>query len=153
MDKLLREDVTDLLVIFTSLPATILKGFTAKTEQKLNLTQKKTLLFIYQHEGFPMKYYSKLANLESGSFTYAANELEKKGLIRRLVSDDDHRKTGLALTEKGRETAVSMYEQLHTHVFDRLSVLTQDEMRKFFRALRILNETQEKIAAGMNAKG
>jgi DNA-binding MarR family transcriptional regulator len=145
MNEKMRKDVTDMLAIFTAMPATLLKGLCIETEHRINFTQKKTLLFIYQHEGMPMNYYSKMANLESGSFTYAAKGLEEKGLIKRVESFDDHRKTGLVLTAKGRKTAARMYKMMEAHVYRRLDALTEEERRRFYSAIRVLYDTKMKV--------
>jgi len=93
----------------------------------------------------PMNYYSKMANLESGSFTYAAKGLEEKGLIKRVESFDDHRKTGLVLTAKGRKTAARMYKMMEAHVYRRLDALTEEERRRFYSAIRVLYDTKLKV--------
>ena len=151
MSERMRKDVTDMLVLFTALPATLLKGLNIETEKKINLTEKKTLLFIFQHEGMPMNFYSRMANLESGSFTYTAKGLEKKGLIKRVESFDDHRKTGLVLTERGRATAAMMYGKMEAHVYRLLDVLTEEELRRFYSAIRVLYDTKSKVEAGLQA--
>lgn len=140
--EMTREELTDLLVLYASVPGTIIKNAISKTNADMNMTQKRTLLFLYRHEGLPMKYYSRMVNLESGSFTYAAHALEQKGLIERRESPDDHRKKSLILTPKGRAAAAALHAQLADHLEGILSVLTPAEKKKLFSALQVLYETR-----------
>ena len=153
MSDRIRKDVTEMMAIFTLLPEILMKGLYLESEYKINHTQKKTLMFMYQHEGMPMNYYSKLTNLESGSFTYAAKGLVKNGLIRRVESSDDHRKTGLVLTAKGRQVAEMLYKEMEVHVYRLLDVLTEEDRRRFYSAIRVLYDTKSKIEAGMQNDG
>ena len=45
----------------------------------------------------------KALNIPHSTLTSAVNRLERKGLLRRVVSDKDRRSYGLVLTSEGRE--------------------------------------------------
>lgn len=72
----------------------------------------------------------------SGSMTSRLNSLEKQGLIRREVSEDDRRGRQVALTKKGR-TVIEKVMAHHVATQDNLlSVLNEREKTQLIRLLR-----------------
>ena len=140
------KNATEMFLVNASWLSTFIKRALASLEPDLNTTQKRTLLCLRQLGGLPMKRYSQMVSLQSGSFTYAAEALEKKGLVRRQKSEDDHRKRDLILTEQGRVVAQNLHEQLEAWIERELAPLTAAQRRKLMQAFSILEEISQKIA-------
>ena len=64
-----------------------------------NGAQGRILYVLWQEDGVPIKTISEKCGLAITSLTIMLERMEKQGLIRRVQSDDDKRKTLLYLTE------------------------------------------------------
>ena len=64
-----------------------------------NGAQGRILYVLWQEDGVPIKTISEKCVLAITSLTTMLERMEKQGLIRRVQSDDDKRKTLLYLTE------------------------------------------------------
>jgi mobile rSAM pair MarR family regulator len=64
-----------------------------------NGAQGRILYVLWQEDGVPIKTISEKCGLAITSLTTMLERMEKQGLIRRVQSDDDKRKTLLYLTE------------------------------------------------------
>ncbi len=122
---------------------TLLDGIKINTPVQLNLSEGKTLMFLYKHDGKSMSEYSKKVGLSKGSFTYVANCLVKKGFIERESVTDDRRKYALILTQEGKNVAKKIDLQFSQHISEKVSQLEEDDLNKLENALEIIIATTE----------
>ncbi len=116
-------------------------GFNAAEGFPLNKTEFITVMELRMYPGMPMKHYQCAAGIESGSFTYLADDLEKKGIATRVPAADDKRKTMLELTEAGTRMADTLTARADAHVAAKLSSLTDEQRQRFLSAMAVLEET------------
>ena len=83
----------------------------------------------------------KVLHLPNSTLTNAINRLEKRTLVRRVISQRDKRSFGLELTEKG-ELAQKEHKEGETKLYKRiLNSLTDEERKIFLKCLhKIINE-------------
>ena len=75
------------------------KILNTKNVDAFNGAQGRILYVLWQEDGVPIKTISEKCGLAITSLTTMLERMEKQGLIRRVQSDDDKRKTLLYLTE------------------------------------------------------
>lgn len=131
-----------------SLKKTLISNFNHDDKIPLNSTEARTLMMIFKEEGKSMNYYSGIVDLENGSFTYAADILEKKGLIVREDDLYDRRKKILVLTDSGRQMTKQLEDELESHFAQKLSALSEKDKAKLFHAVSDLKEINDKIKKG-----
>ena len=106
----------------------------------LNKTEFVTLMELKANPGKPMKHYQCASGIESGSFTYLADDLEKKGYVRRVPAADDKRKTVLELTDTGSRMADVIHARVEAHVSEKLAVLTDSQRADLASAMSVLDD-------------
>jgi len=121
-------------------------GYKPVNNHDLNSTEGKTLMFVFQNEGQPMKSYCEKIDLETGSFTYAVDKLEEKGLVMRQSDECDRRIRVLMLTEKGRSVANSLKRQFDDYVNSKLNRLTDHDRKRLVEAMTIIKETSIQLS-------
>ncbi len=121
-------------------------SFKPQFEVQLKKNEIKTLMELHFFPGKPMKHYIDFLDMESGSFTYLADKLEKKELIRRIASQEDKRKTVLELTDKGSELTNKMMEMFNSHVTDLISNLDDAGLKELQSAI----DSLERIYRDLN---
>ena len=119
-------------------------GFTPEIGVPVNHTEFRTLMELYFRPGMPMKHYAYTVGLECGSFTYLADRLEEKGLIRRCAAQD-RRCTALALTPQGDSAAKALRAQFDAHVAERLEALSAKEREELGAAVRTIEHTLKQL--------
>jgi len=134
-----------MLEILPSMLRTLRQGFRPDMDIKLNASERKTLMYLFRNEGLPMTHYSLLNDMEKGSFTYATDNLEKKGLIMRESCPCDRRKKMLVLTTYGRKVAGNIKCQFDRHLAERLSVLSDKDRSELEAAISIIADIQIKL--------
>ena len=92
-----------------------------------------------------MTEYSNLLTLEKGSFTAIANNLEKKGLIKRTQMYDDKRKNALFLTDKGRELTSELDYSFKKRTAEKLSSLNTEDLIELENAITTITEVFDKM--------
>ena len=78
------------------------KVLSAKNIDAFNGPQGRILYVLWQEDGVPIKFVSEKSGLAITSLTTMLERMEKQGLIQRVQSEKDKRKTLLHLTEKAR---------------------------------------------------
>jgi len=144
MKKLELEAIQNMLRIFPDMMRALRCGFTPEIGIPLNHTEFRTLMELYFHPGMPMKHYAHAAGVEYGSFTYLADKLEEKGLIRRC-SAQDKRCTTLCLTPEGIRGTEKLRAQFDAHAAARLEALSAEEREALAAAVRTLEHTLERL--------
>ena len=116
-------------------------GFNPEEGFPLNKTEFITVMELRTSPGMPMKHYQRAAGIESGSFTYLADDLENKGIAKRVTAAADKRRTILELTDAGMLMADALTSRADAHVAEKLSVLTDEQRQRFLSAMAILEDT------------
>jgi DNA-binding MarR family transcriptional regulator len=133
-----------MLRIFPEMMRALRCGFTPDIGIPINHTEFRTVMELYFNPGMPMKHYARTAGVEYGSFTYLADKLEEKGLIRRC-SAQDKRCTTLCLTPEGTRSAEELRAQFDAHAAARLEALNAEERAELKAAVRTLEHTLERL--------
>ena len=77
--------------------------------------------------------------------THAIDKLTALGMIERLPDTEDRRKTGVRLTEQGRNAVMKIDRALKKHMKERLSWLQDEELARVMEALKYLVATFERL--------
>jgi MarR family 2-MHQ and catechol resistance regulon transcriptional repressor len=123
-------------------------SFKPQVEVPLKKNEIKALIELHFNPGKPMKHYINCLDMESGSFTYLADKLEEKNLIKRVSAEDDKRKTVLQLTDEGTELTNQMIGMFNSHVTDLISKLDNSRLKELEGAI----DTLESIYNELNKK-
>lgn len=108
-------------------------------------SELKALMEIKKKPHQSMKYYIRLVEIESGSFTYLADKLEQKGFVKRVPSKDDKRKTVLELTDIGEEVTDKLDTQFKEHISKQLECLNKEDFTDIKKATNILKKILKKM--------
>lgn len=73
-----------------------------------------------------------------GNTTVVVDNLEREGLVERIPSKDDRRRTYVQLSRKGQSLFDRVFEKHATFVESLASVLTSDEQKELARLLKKL---------------
>lgn len=92
----------------------------------MNPTEFAVLEVLFSLGKQPIQIIGKKVLLASSSTTYVIDQLEKKGLIERVQSEDDRRVTLVSLTDEGQEMMESIFPQ-HSQVIKKLFEELSDE--------------------------
>ncbi len=71
----------------------------------------------------------------NGTIPVIINNLEKQGMVIRTKDSDDHRRSLVMLTEKGRELIEQVNPENEKMYADRFSVWTQKEKKELIRLI------------------
>ena len=77
--------------------------------------------------------------IASSSTTYVIDQLEKKGLVNRILCQEDKRVTYVEISESGKELMARVFPchaQMIEHIFDQL---TDEEIQKLKELLKKVN--------------
>ena len=124
-----------------------LSSFKPQLEIPIKKNELKTLVELKLHPNKSMSYYVRSVDMESGSFTYLANQLETKGLIERIPSKEDKRKTTLQLTVKGEEVATKLIKMFNEHIINLISALDDSDLKEMEEAVNSLENVYSKLKA------
>ena len=107
------------------------KILNTKNVDAFNGAQGRILYVLWQEDGIPIKAISEKCGLAITSLTTMLERMENQGLIRRIQSESDKRKTLLYLTEKAH-TLKDEYDE----VSEQMSKIyykgfEEDEVRQF----------------------
>ena len=104
----------------------------------MNPTEFAVLEVLFSLGKQPIQIIGKKVLLASSSTTYVIDQLEKKGLVERVQSEDDRRVTLVSLTDEGQEMMESIFPQ-HSQVIKKLFEELSDE------GLHELGESLKKV--------
>lgn len=96
----------------------------------LNPTEFATLELLYHRGAQPLQKIGERILLTSGSITYVVNNLEKKGYLERVRSDQDRRVTFAQITEKGRSLLNNIFPQHWKQIEHIMDGLSNDEKQQ-----------------------
>ena len=119
----------------------MLSGNEIEAAEGLSQSEFRTLINLYHCEARPMADYSKQLGISKGSFTYVADNLEKKGLIERVPMLCDKRKQALLLTGKGKVLARRIDAEFTQNIKQNIACLKRADLKKLETALRTIDHT------------
>lgn len=140
-----KKSIAELIGLLPMFMKTLFEGSTFGAEAGLNISEKRTLLYIHRDEGDTMSEYSKKVGLARGSFTAVADSLAEKGLVDRVSGSDDRRICALVLTGKGKKIAQEIDRHFRQHIAARLTHLTAEEQADLKNALETIAAVAEKL--------
>ncbi|MDC7249817.1 MAG: MarR family winged helix-turn-helix transcriptional regulator [Sphaerochaetaceae bacterium] len=114
-------------------------------EMPIKKNEVRTIIELYYHPGKPMKHYIDSVDMESGSFTYLADKLEKKGIIKRTPSKNDKRVNVLELTDKGKMVAKKLNNNFTLHISHLIKDLDDEDLKEMEEAIKSLEKVYEKL--------
>src|SRR5699024_4748534 len=92
----------------------------------MNPTEFAVLEVLFSLGKQPIHIIGKKVLLASSSITYVIEQLEKKGMVERVQSEDDRRVTLVSLTDEGQELMEHIFPQ-HSAVIKQLFEELSDE--------------------------
>lgn len=102
----------------------------------VNPTEFTVLEVLYSLGKQPIQIIGNKVLLASSSITYVIDQLEKKGMVERIQSEEDRRVTLVSLTEKGEDLMEDVFPQ-HSDIIDQLfKDLSDKELSEFGESLK-----------------
>lgn len=110
----------------------------------VNDTECMICSYVFSHEGCCQDEVSEALMIDKTTITKALQSLENKGFVNRYINKEDKRRKSLALTEKGKNTLLSIIN-LHDRWFDGLLKCLNEEERKVFDICisKLVNEAKD----------
>lgn len=110
------------------------RAVTVAVEKKIkslniNPTEFGILEVIYHKGTLPIQQVAEKILISSSRISYAMNQLEEKGLIKRIPCQKDKRVIYAALTQAGEKFMDSVFDQ-HTQDIERIFSVLSDEEKK-----------------------
>lgn len=110
------------------------RAVTVAVEKKIkslniNPTEFGILEVIYHKGTLPIQQVAEKILISSSRISYAMNQLEEKGLIKRIPCQKDKRVIYAALTQAGQEFMDLVFDQ-HTQDIERIFSVLSDEEKK-----------------------
>ncbi|GAA0452516.1 MarR family transcriptional regulator [Alkalibacillus silvisoli] len=113
------------------------------TRYGLNPTEFALLELLYHRGKQPLQKIGERILLTSGSITYVVNNLEEKGLLKRIPSSNDRRVTYAEITEKGRELLNDIFPKHWEEIERFMDGLTEDEKLQAIDLVKKLGRSAE----------
>ena len=121
----------------------LMRGF--RPSVSIKKAEAITLMEIKKKPLMSMKHYLKAVDMECGSFTYIADKLENRGLIRRVPCAGDKRISLLELTDAGHAAADRIEAEFVAHLKKRAACLDAQELDTLESAAGMLEDIIEKL--------
>lgn len=118
--------------------------------EKLNKTQRKTLMYLNLEGDSPLTEIAKVMNLEKGSVTTLVDSLEKYELVTRERDPGDRRKMIVTMTPKGKEITNRMQDYMGKYVKKKMEVLSDEDLVRLTDAIDTLADIVEKLKGDGN---
>ena len=136
VDDLAVETNLEVAYTYTSLMAAFSRCLSAIGESRAHgRTKIIRLLYLSDHERLPQHEIGRQLGVTSANITYLIDGLEKEGLVRRIVNQQDRRVTFVELTEKGDELATALVPLIGEFMQATASALSEAEKRQFIELL------------------
>lgn len=140
----------DILELRSIIENAFFRAFEESTDFPVNLnhTHVRTMIFLKFQGEKPMSVVSNKLNMEKGSFTPVANHLIDLGYIERLPDPKDKRICNLRLLESGEKLTNEIIAKHNIFADKMLGNLTEDEKKKYFEAIVLINELTVRMQQG-----
>lgn len=107
-------------------------------QSPFSLTEVRVLYEIAHREGLTATDLGRELELDAGYLSRILKRFEKRGLLRRVVSKSDARRSHLALTAKGRRTLAPLEAASNAEVGAMLAPLPEAEQQRVVEAMRLI---------------
>jgi DNA-binding MarR family transcriptional regulator len=87
----------------------------------------------------------EFSKISKAQMTNSIDKLLSLGMVIREPDPNDRRKISISLTEKGKSTIDNLDSIIHDRMRDKLSQLSDDDLKKLAEALKYLVTTLEKL--------
>ena len=133
------EDIIELLDLIRQLDIRF-GSYYIQILSKYKLTlQHCTLLFLLMHENrLNMKTIAKHLSVTNPAITHFADQLESKGLVKRIPSNNDRRIILLEITDKGKQCVQKIQEKAYgfvSQIFSEFDEYTRKQIIIFYRTM------------------
>ena len=138
-----------LLASTTQIEAEIRRRLRERFDISLARFDYMAQLYRYR-EGLRMRVLSRYLMVTGGNVTGLADELEKEGLVERIVEPHDRRSSRVTLTKKGRrlfDRLAAMHEAWIVAMFGGMSTQQLHQLHDLLGALRVQLAGQQEPAA------
>lgn len=106
----------------------------------LNLTEFGVLEFLYHKGPQPIQQIAAKVLLTSGSMTYVVSQLEKKELVKRVVSEEDRRVYNVELTGQGISLMAAIFPAHEDFIHRMMNKLPDEEAEGLIEQLKLLGK-------------
>lgn len=113
-------------------------SFIKEIDSNLNETHAKILLFVYKHDQRQMSKINSYIGIQKGAFTTSVDILIRNGYILKIKDEKDKRSTNLELTEKGREVAIKLEDNLYKSIDEMFENSDEKEKQEVNESLKII---------------
>jgi MarR family 2-MHQ and catechol resistance regulon transcriptional repressor len=104
------------------------------------------VLEVLLHKGpLPVNTIGLIVEWAPGSISVAVDRLHQKGLVSRTDSSDDRRVRVVALTKKGRDVIVSVFQKHAAMIKEVFSELSSQELRELEASLKRVGKRAERL--------
>jgi MarR family 2-MHQ and catechol resistance regulon transcriptional repressor len=136
IDEAAIETNLEVAYTYTSLMAAFSRCLAAIGESRTHgRTKILRLLYLSDHERLPQHEIGRQLGVTSANVTYLIDGLEKEGLVRRVVNQQDRRVTFVELTEKGDTLSQELVPLIGEFMATTANALTEEEKRQFIDLL------------------
>lgn len=144
MEEITQRQISDANILWHRIVRATYQGAFAATNEHLKLLsflEISILAFVYEKPDIILKDIIEMTGIPNSSLTSIIDRLERRGYVKRILSQRDRRSYGIALTELGEQVYdlhLNFEEQIYLRV---LQALDTPEERNTFLALftKILN--------------
>jgi DNA-binding MarR family transcriptional regulator len=144
VDEAAIETNLEVAAAYTSLMAAFSRCLSVIGESRTHgRTRILRLLYLSEHERLPQHQIGRQLGVTSANITYLIDGLEKEGLVRRVVNQQDRRVTFVELTEKGDQLSSKLVPLVGEFMTTTASALTEEEKRQFIELLVKFRQTAE----------
>ena len=110
-----------------------------KLSSKFELTLSQTLVLLYiPFDGITISDLSDKLGVDISTMTRNIQRIEKKGLIIRMVNENDRRSIKIQLSNRGRTVSEALTQQISINMENILKKYNFDEVQKIQNALESL---------------
>jgi DNA-binding MarR family transcriptional regulator len=108
------------------------------------MKEMHTIARIYEEPGITLSEIADIENKTRSCLSQRINKLEKKGLIQKIKSQDEYKKTNLFVTDHGRMVAeyhARLDERNYSRVMEHLNKWSEHEFEKYIELLSIVEDS------------
>lgn len=109
----------------------------------LNSSEFAVLEMLFHKGRQPIQQLASKILLTSGSMTYVVSQLEKKGLIKRVVCEQDRRVIYAELTNTGQEFIKEIFPVHNDFMYNMMNELPEEDAERLIEMLKCLGKTIE----------
>lgn len=95
---------------------------------------------LYSKGRYPIQQIGEAILLTSGSMTYNIDKLENKGLLRRVLCQEDRRVIYVEMTEDGRRLFDDIFPKHTVYMHNAMSGLSSEQKLEAIRLLKMLGK-------------